>query len=232
MTAVLKSMEELHFVWLELTGKCQLQCDHCYSESGPRSTHGAMRIHDWIRVIDEARELGVRMVQFIGGEPTLHPNLPYLIDQAVGRRMAVEIFSNLFCVSQRLWEVFSLPGVRLATSYYADCAAQHEGITRRRGSYESTKTNIIEAVRRSIPLRVGVIDVQDGQRVEQACAELKALGVLRLLRITFDKSAEEYGTRSRIPPSSAGAARGARWPLRLTVRCGRAYLPAGCPSAT
>lgn len=180
MTAVLKSMEELHFVWLELTGKCQLQCDHCYSESGPRSTHGAMRIHDWIRVIDEARELGVRMVQFIGGEPTLHPNLPYLIDQAVGRRITVEIFSNLFCVSQRLWEVFSLPGVRLATSYYAGCAAQHERITRRKGSYESTKTNIIEAVRRSIPLRVGVIDVQDGQRVEQACAELKELGVTEI----------------------------------------------------
>jgi len=24
------------FVWLELTGRCQLECAHCYAESSPR----------------------------------------------------------------------------------------------------------------------------------------------------------------------------------------------------
>jgi MoaA/NifB/PqqE/SkfB family radical SAM enzyme len=31
-------MDELSFVWLEVTGKCQLRCPHCYAESGPNAT--------------------------------------------------------------------------------------------------------------------------------------------------------------------------------------------------
>ena len=57
----------LRFVWLEITGRCQLQCKHCYAGSGPAGTHGRMTTGDWRRVIDEAAELGVRWVQFIGG---------------------------------------------------------------------------------------------------------------------------------------------------------------------
>ncbi|MCU1287698.1 MAG: hypothetical protein JWO13_4048, partial [Acidobacteriales bacterium] len=26
--------ERLRFLWLEITGRCQLRCRHCYSESG------------------------------------------------------------------------------------------------------------------------------------------------------------------------------------------------------
>jgi MoaA/NifB/PqqE/SkfB family radical SAM enzyme len=74
----------LRFAWLEITGKCQLSCAHCYAESGPTGTHGAMSGADWHRVIDQAADLGVRMVQFIGGEPTLHPDLPELVDHACG----------------------------------------------------------------------------------------------------------------------------------------------------
>lgn len=55
--------DPLSFVWLELTGKCQLQCRHCYSDSGPRETHGTMTRTDWMRIIDEAA----------GGATTLRP---------------------------------------------------------------------------------------------------------------------------------------------------------------
>ena len=170
-------MNSLSFVWLEITGKCQLKCSHCYAESGPQGTNGTMTDDDWSDVIDQAAGLGTRMVQFIGGEPTLHQALPALVSRALGRGLRVEVFSNLVHVSPRLWEVFSQPGVRLATSYYADDPNQHETITKRRGSYSRTKANIVEVLRRSIPLRVGLIDVADGQRVEQARAELIALGV-------------------------------------------------------
>jgi len=170
-------MAELSFVWLEITGKCQLECAHCYADSGPQGTHGAMTTGDWTAVIDQAMGLGTRMVQFIGGEPTLHRALPELVGHALERGLEVEVFSNLVHVSEQLWEVFRQPRVRLATSYYADQADQHESITKRRGSYTRTKTNIVEALRRSIPLRVGLIDLADGQHVEQARAELAAMGV-------------------------------------------------------
>lgn len=167
---------DLSFLWLEITGKCQLSCRHCYAESGPHGSHGMMEGADWCRVIDQASDLGVRMVQFIGGEPTLHRDLPKFVERALSRHLEVEVFSNLVHVSPRLREVFAQPGVSLAASYYSDSATEHQQITGRRGSHARTRANIAEAVRRSIPLRVGVIDVQDGQRVAQAQAEMAAMG--------------------------------------------------------
>jgi len=170
----------LQFAWLEITGLCQLACAHCYAESGPTGTRGTMTGGDWRRVIDQAAALGVHMVQFIGGEPTMHPELPRLVDHALQRHVEVEVFTNLVHVTPQLWDTFSRPGVRLATSYYSDQADQHTAVTGRRGSHARTTANIADTVRRSIPLRVGLIDVMDGQRVEQAREHLSALGVAEI----------------------------------------------------
>lgn len=176
-------MNDLSFVWLEITGKCQLACNHCYADSGPAGTDGPMLVEDWVNVIDQAVGLGTKMVQFIGGEPTLHRGLPHLVGHALDRGLQVEVFSNLVHVAPEMWDVLAQPGVQLATSYYADSAEQHEAITKGRGSYARTRANIVEALRRSIPLRVGVIDVVDGQRVDQARAELATLGVVGEVRV-------------------------------------------------
>lgn len=165
------------FLWLEITGRCQLRCVHCYAESGPDGTDGVMTRRDWVRVLDQATGLGVEMVQLIGGEPTLHPGLVGLIEHALHSGLQVEVFSNLVHVSDELWEVFSRPGVSLATSYYSDDPGRHAAVTTR-PSYGRTKANIVEAVRSGIPLRAGVIDLGDGQRAEAAQAELIDLGVL------------------------------------------------------
>jgi MoaA/NifB/PqqE/SkfB family radical SAM enzyme len=176
-------MTDLRFAWLEITGKCQLSCTHCYAESGPRGTAGVLGTPDWFRVISDIAELGARSVQFIGGEPTLHPDLPEFVDRALGAGLSVEVFSNLVHIEPHLWDAFSRPGVRLATSYYSDAADQHEAVTRRRGSHARTRANIAEALDRDIPLRVGVIDVGRSsnrisqQRTHAARTELVQLGV-------------------------------------------------------
>ncbi|SHF02779.1 4Fe-4S single cluster domain-containing protein [Seinonella peptonophila] len=74
--------QSLRFLWLEITGRCQLECVHCYAESGPNGTHGSMSVNDWKRVIEDAASLGVSTVQFIGGEPTLHPEFISLLETA------------------------------------------------------------------------------------------------------------------------------------------------------
>ncbi|MPZ84045.1 MAG: radical SAM protein [Actinophytocola sp.] len=162
---------------MEVTGRCQLSCTHCYAASGPQGSDGVMTAEDWSNVIDQAAGLGTGMVQFIGGEPTLYRALPELVDRALSRGVQVEVYTNLVHVSPLMWTVFAQPGVRVATSYYTDDAAEHESITRGRGSHARTRANIAEAVRRSIPLRVGLIDLADDQRVNAAEADLRGLGV-------------------------------------------------------
>ncbi|MEU4224868.1 radical SAM/SPASM domain-containing protein [Nonomuraea sp. NPDC026600] len=172
----MRKLNLLDFAWWEITGKCQLACDHCYASSGPSGTHGTMTVADWQRVIRQTREAGATMGQFIGGEPTLHPALPQLVRHALDSGMEVEIYTNLVHVTPAMWETFRLPGVRLATSYYSDQPDEHEAITKR-PSYKITTKNIARAQELGIPLRAGVIGVLNKQRTSQAIASLERLGV-------------------------------------------------------
>lgn len=164
------------FLQCEVTGFCQLRCRHCYAGSGPGGTHGWMSEAGWLKVIGQASALGVRTMQFIGGEPTLYAPLASLIGKALALGIEVEVFTNLVHVPPALWDVFSRPGVRLATSWYSDDPDEHAAITGRPG-HARTKANIAEAVRRGIPLRAGIISVLDRQRAAQARVELETAGV-------------------------------------------------------
>ncbi|MFM9368048.1 radical SAM protein [Streptomyces sp. Da 82-17] len=165
------------FLELEITGRCQLACTHCYAESGPTKGHGSMTGDDWRRVLDEAAAIGVQRVQFIGGEPSMHPEFTDLVRHALDVGLAVQVYSNLYRVTAAQWELYEHQRVSLATSYYSDVPADHDRVTGRTGSHEATRANIVEAVRRGIPVKVGVIKTREDQRAEQAVTELESIGV-------------------------------------------------------
>ncbi|MFJ4800900.1 radical SAM protein [Streptomyces murinus] len=163
---------------LEITRRCQLTCPtHCYAEAGPRQGHGTMTTDEWKRIISEAATLGTERIQLIGGEPTLHPGFGELVEHALSSGLKVIVYSNLYRVRAEHWELFARPGVSLATSYYADTDDGHDQVTGRTGSHAATRANIIEAHRRGIHVRVGIVDVLEGQRVAEARADLKSLGI-------------------------------------------------------
>ncbi|WP_051741059.1 radical SAM protein [Streptomyces xylophagus] len=165
---------------LEITGKCQLRCVQCLSESSPQATHGTMTPADWKAVIVDAVSLGVQTVQLIGGEPTVHPYWREFTELGLSLGLHVEVYSNLFHVLPEWWDLFAREGVTLGTSYYSDDPAEHDKITQREGSYVRTRCNIREAVNRGIPVRAGIVDILPGQRVAEARSELKSMGVTNI----------------------------------------------------
>ncbi|WHM40251.1 radical SAM protein [Streptomyces sp. BPTC-684] len=171
------AQDRLKFAWLEVTGLCNELCDHCYADSSPKGTHGTMTALDWTRTIDQLAEIGTEDVSFIGGEPTLYPYLGELITYAHAAGLGIEVFSNLTHIREPLWETFMACEVKLATSYYSDSAADHDKVTRLRGSHKKTRANIAKALSLGIPLRGGVVAVNQGQRVKEAAQDLLALGV-------------------------------------------------------
>ncbi|WP_338675858.1 radical SAM protein [Streptomyces sp. SCSIO 30461] len=163
---------------LEITSRCQLTCpSQCYAEAGPTRDHGSMTADDWHRLIDEAAALGTSTVTFIGGEPTLHPQFALLVEHALRVGLNVRVHSNFYKVRAEHWRLFEDPRVRVATTYHSDTAAEHDAITGRDGSHAATRASIVEAVRRGVRLRVAIVDHGNGQRAQQARAEMEALGV-------------------------------------------------------
>ncbi|MGW2364989.1 radical SAM protein [Streptomyces sp. NPDC001667] len=167
----------LGFAWLEVTGFCNLTCDHCYADSSPQGTHGTMTVQDWTGVVDQLAGMGTRNVQFIGGEPTLYPHLPELITYTHRAGLEIEIFSNMTHIRDELWSTFTECGVKLATSYYSDTPQDHDKVTRLRGSHTKTRANIQKAVDLGLTIRGGIVAVHQDQRVHEALTDLTDLGV-------------------------------------------------------
>lgn len=226
------TMAPLTFLELEITGRCQLSCPSlCYAQSGPTKGHGTMTTDAWMSLITEAAALGVLTVQFIGGEPTLHPDFTTLVAHALDQGLYVRVYSNLYRVREKWWELFGHPRVSLATSYHSDDPAEHDAITGRTGSHERTRANIIEAVGRNIPLKVGIIHQRDGQRSAQARTELFSLGVTQ---VSIDRlRGVGNGAQHALPSTSelcgrCGDGKAAVLPDGQVVPCGLGrFLPAG-----
>ncbi len=156
------SLSGLEALSLELTDRCNLNCIHCYADSSPHvPLYDGMRLADWKIVLRESSELGCRVVQFIGGEPTLHPDLPELIgySRSLGYQV-VEVFSNGTNFSDRLKCEFMTHRVSLAFSVYGSTAKMHERITLGNGSFAKTVENIKWAIVNSLDLRVSVVEME------------------------------------------------------------------------
>ena len=171
------SGDDVSLLWLEVTGKCNLCCVHCYADSSPSAPVDHVGTLRWLSLIREAAELNFRGVQFIGGEPLLHPDIALLIRESRSAGLATEVYSNLTFMRDDLWDIFSAEQVSLATSFYSRDEATHDAITQRASSHKRTVANIKRAVALNIPIRIGIVEVDSQQNAEDAAAYLRDLGV-------------------------------------------------------
>jgi MoaA/NifB/PqqE/SkfB family radical SAM enzyme len=191
----------LSFLWLELTGRCNLKCVHCYADSGPHGRPDNVGTERWLSLLSEAAALGVKSVQFIGGEPTLHPDFRRLILSTRQLGLEVEVYTNLTHVSKDLWRLFQDEQVALATSFYSFHEASHDRVTRGRGSQKRTLANIEIAVKLGLPLRVGIIDVREDQDIGRTVGYLHGLGVLHV-RVDRTREVGRANSRQSSEPST------------------------------
>ncbi len=150
----------LGFLWLEITGRCNLECVHCHADSGPKGTlYGSMSMADWLGVIEDAAAAGCRTLQFIGGEPTLHPHLDMFILRAreLGFEL-IEVYTNATTLTERRLDFFKANGVSVAASFYSSNARLHEVITKGPGSFAKTVSGIEGAVRKGLSVGMGQTD--------------------------------------------------------------------------
>lgn len=72
---------------LEITSSCNLTCPMCYAASSPGGKH--LSLADCKKQIDRLVEVEGRaeVCQLSGGEPTIHPHLPQIVEYALSREI-------------------------------------------------------------------------------------------------------------------------------------------------
>lgn len=77
---------------MALTFRCQNNCVHCYA-GGSHETE-ELSTEQWKAVIDRLREIGIFILTFTGGEPTLRDDLPELLQYTQDKGMVTGLVTN------------------------------------------------------------------------------------------------------------------------------------------
>jgi MoaA/NifB/PqqE/SkfB family radical SAM enzyme len=159
-----------------------------------------MTTERWLNIIDEAIALGCRSIQFIGGEPTLHPDLPVLISHAHSAGCTlIEVYTNGTMLTEELLEICSATRTHLAFSVYGANAQVHERVTGVPRSFDRTVEGMRQAVARSLPIRVGIIKMPENSTgCDDTLSFLTSLGISDV-KVDFERGVGR-GERNLINP--------------------------------
>jgi MoaA/NifB/PqqE/SkfB family radical SAM enzyme len=164
-------------LFLELTGRCNERCVHCYASASPDVEEAL----DWPtieRTLTEAHELGFRLVQLTGGDPLLSPHLLPAAKLASELGLGVEVYTNGLAFREEVSRALAALSARLAFSFYSHDPLVHDAITQTPGSQERTLRAILLGIQMGMRVRVSVIATQDnGSDLDQTRAFLIGHGV-------------------------------------------------------
>jgi radical SAM protein with 4Fe4S-binding SPASM domain len=135
---------------LALTFRCQNDCIHCYA-GGPHETP-ELSTEQWKLVIDRLYEIGVFILTFTGGEPTLREELPELLSYAQMRGMVTGLITN----GRRLKDEAYVGVLEKSGLDFAQITLEshkpevHDKMTNSKGSWVETVAGIRNSVKSEI----------------------------------------------------------------------------------
>jgi radical SAM protein with 4Fe4S-binding SPASM domain len=137
---------------LALTFRCQNNCIHCYA-GGPHETT-ELTTEQWKRVIDRLQQIGVFILTFTGGEPTLREDLPELLLYAQNKGMVTGLVTN----GRKLRDKAYVESLEKAGLDFVQITLEshkpgiHDLMTEAKGSWKET----VEGIRNAVPSKIYV----------------------------------------------------------------------------
>jgi len=135
---------------LALTFRCTNNCIHCYA-GGPHET-AELNTTQWKEVIDRLSQIGIFILTFTGGEPTLREDLPELLQYAQNKGMVTGLITN----GRKLKDEDYVKTLEKAGLDFAQVTLEshnpktHDLMTAAKGSWKETVAGIKNAVRSQI----------------------------------------------------------------------------------
>jgi len=135
---------------MALTFRCQNDCVHCYA-GGPHETP-ELSTEQWKKVIDKLSEIGVFILTFTGGEPTLREDLPDLLVYAQTVGMVTGLISNGRRLKDKAYvDVLEKSGLDFVqVTLESHKPKVHDKMTNEKGSWKETIAGIQNAVQSKI----------------------------------------------------------------------------------
>lgn len=155
---------------LAINAACNLKCSHC-SAADTGYEVSALKLDVLDRIFEEARRADILTVIMVGGEPSLHPQLPDIIRSIASHGLMPSLITNGWKATPELLRTWVEAGLgTLCFSLHGATAETHESMVRVQGAYQRLRRAIDAAVELGIRTAVSVTPthylVQSGEFAE------------------------------------------------------------------
>lgn len=145
----------LRVVFVELTKKCNLQCEHCYVPDCNEANTSAMTFDDNRDLISQIDELGVMELQLTGGEPFILPRILDILKEAQSRLIPCSVFTNGTLMTEKIFRYISENNYGLIFYISLDGYQEtHDAFRKHCGSFQKTVTTIKRLLQIGCDVRV------------------------------------------------------------------------------
>lgn len=175
-------MSEMGACWVVLNYTCNNSCSWCYAR-GKLHSGQVMTLKTLKASLNLLQELGVKEVTYIGGDPTVNPNLPEAIRMAKDRGLEPTVVTNGRALANESYtRKLREAGLSMVTiSIEGFSPAKHDEITQRQGSYSETLAGVKVALTEGLFVTTSTtISMRTINEVESLAWFLAGLGVKTL----------------------------------------------------
>lgn len=156
----LKQLFSSLFSHIEITRKCNLKCSFCYEESSP-TCNEKMTFDDFKIAIKNLKEVGVKQIQFIGGEPMiLGRTLKDMIEYARPDFDFIEVYTNGVFINSEWAQFFKKNKVHVALSIHSYDASEHDRVTTIKHSHLKVENAVRLLKELDIPIRTSAVETK------------------------------------------------------------------------
>jgi radical SAM protein with 4Fe4S-binding SPASM domain len=125
-----------HSIYLEITGRCNLNCLYCIVDAGSHHSN-QLRTHEIFDLIDQVRQLGGENVVVSGGEPLLREDIIDILGYATDAKLRVKLSTNGMLIDEQIAEKLAKLGIHVQISLDGFTKKPHDQLRGHR-SHERT----------------------------------------------------------------------------------------------
>lgn len=164
---------------IHLLDTCNLYCHHCYLNSSDTGKHELP--FDLIRrTMDEADGLGIKAVQFSGGEPMLYPHIAEILKLAGHKKFVVTLSTNATLMDESMANLLAELQVYVVTSIDGP-PEYHDKFRGKSGSFKKTEAAVARLTDLGVQVKIVTTVCEENFKHIEWCAawasEIKAQAI-------------------------------------------------------
>ncbi len=189
----------LRSIHIEIASACNERCVHCYIPHECKDKMMDSKL--FYRILDEGREMNIINVTLSGGEPLLHRDFLGFLAKCRELDLSVNVLSNLTLLTDDIvLEMKKNPLLSVQTSLYSMDPLVHDSITKLMGSFEKTKSGLMQLYSAGIPLQISCPIMKQNKNsfldvIQWGREHNIAVAVEPMIFATYDRSGSNLANR-------------------------------------